>query len=147
MQQKSGTPASALWSAAHRGDQEVVRHLIAEGVDVNTWDRYGRSALTFAAAEGHAEIARDLVRAGAWVDPHEDYDVYDSPLTCAACRGDRGMVEFLLAEGADPTRHAGVSQQTAEDLARGMFPEVSAILAKAEDEWRRSRTTRTTECD
>jgi ankyrin repeat protein len=80
MQQKSGTPASALWSAAHSGDREGVRRLIAEGVDVNTWDRYGRSALIFAIEAGHGEIARELVSAGAWVDPHEDYDVYDSPL-------------------------------------------------------------------
>jgi ankyrin repeat protein len=116
---------------------ETVLRLIEEDVDVNVWDRFGRTALLFAVASGQKEIARLLIRRGAWVDPHEDYDVYDSPLQRAAERGDQEMVEFLLVEGADPTRHVGVSQQTAENYARGTHPMVAAILARAEESWRR----------
>ena len=133
MQNLSGTPASALWSAAHSGDKETVSRLIAEGVDVNIWDKWGRTALLFAASAGHLEIARDLVNAGAWVDAHENHDVYDSPLMHAAIRGEGAMVSFLLAAGADPLRHVGISQQTAESYARTARPEVASLLRKAED--------------
>jgi ankyrin repeat protein len=133
MQHKTGTPVSALWSAAHGGDRPTISRLIVEGVDVNIWDKWGRTALLFAASTGNLEIAQDLLRAGAWVDAHEDYDVYDSPLMRAAIRGDRDMVAFLLSAGADPTRHVGVSQQTAANYARLDHPEIAALLEAAED--------------
>lgn len=136
MQNKTGTPASALWTAAYSGNLPEVRRLIAEGVDVNVWDQFGRSPLTFAALGGHLDIAHELFRAGAWIDPHEDYDCYESPLVCAAVRGDRDMVEFLLSAGADPTLHVGRSQQTAENHARELFPEIAVLLRRAEDEKR-----------
>ena len=136
MQEKTGTPISALWQAAYCGDREAVKRLIKEEVDVNIWDKWGRTALLFAITSGHSEIARDLVRAGAWVDSHEDYDTYDTPLMQAAITGNREMVEYLLAEGADPTLHVGISQMTAESYARHTYPEIAEILLKAENEKR-----------
>lgn len=133
MQEKSGTPASALWTAAHVGDCGAVSRLIAEGVDVNVWDQWGRSALLFAASAGHLDVATILVDAGAWVNPHEDYDIYDTPLMHAASNGNAAMVSFLLGAGADPTLHAGVAQQTAEGYARHTYPDIAALLRKAED--------------
>ena len=100
MQEKLGTPASALWSAAHVGDLGAVEHLIAEGVDVNVWDLWGRSALFFAASAGHLNVASVLVNAGAWVDPHDDYDIYDSPLVGASSNGHAAVVTYLLGAGA-----------------------------------------------
>lgn len=138
MQNRTDTPASALWAASYVGDLPAVSRLISEGVDVNVWDQQGRSALVFAAMGGHLEVAERLLRASAWVDPHEDYDVYDSPLMHAAVRGDRVLVELLLRAGADPTQHVGRSQQTAENYARGGHPEIAALLRQAEDKKRAS---------
>jgi ankyrin repeat protein len=137
MQDRRDTPAVAFWCAAHGGDIETVLRLIAEGVDVNVWDEYGRSALTFAAAAGHLEIVRALVRAGAWVDPFEEGSVFMTPLMCAAERGHLAIAEYLLDEGADPTRHGGVSICTAEYYARHDHGYLAAILRRAEDQWRR----------
>lgn len=140
MQERTDTPANALWTAAHHGDQETVRRLIEQGVDVNVWDRHGRTALSLAAAGNRLAVAKELIAAGAWVDPHEEGDTCMTPLMCAAEHGHHQMVVLLLRHGADPTRHGGVSIATADYYARGATPErkaLSALLQTAEDEWRK----------
>jgi len=115
----------------------VVR-LIAEGVDVNLWDEHGRCALTFAAAAGHIEVVQTLVKAGAWVDPFDEGNVFMTPLMCAAEKGRLAVAEFLLDQGADPTRHGGVGLCTAEYYARHDHGYLAAILLRAENQWRLS---------
>jgi ankyrin repeat protein len=143
MQERTDTPAAALWCAAHAGDDGAVDRLLAEGVDVNVWDKHGRSALTFAVMGGRFEMVRKLVGAGAWVDPFEEDTIFMSPLMCAAERGYLEIVEFLLDRGVDPTRRGGYSLCTAEYYARGAHPYLAAILLRAEDEWRRSKPRQT----
>ncbi len=138
MQERKDTTASALWRAAYAGDVDTVRHLVGEGVDVNCWDRFGRSALVFAAMAGQVELAKLLVEAGAWIDPHEDYDTYHTPLTAALEYGKVEVAAYLLSAGADPTRHAGPAQRTAADYARSNGLEIAEALDLAEDAWRRS---------
>lgn len=140
MQSRSDTPASSLWAASFQGDRETVTRLIVEGVDVNVWDEHGRSALSFAAAGGHIEIAKDLLHAGAWVDPHEDYDTYMTPLATAAERGDRAFVGLLLKHGADPALHVGIGQRTASRYA-APFPELAELLGDAECKKTRNQST------
>jgi ankyrin repeat protein len=137
MQHRRDTPAAALWSAAHAGDLGTIQRLVAEGVDVNVWDEYGRNALTLASRAGHLEIVRTLIACGAWVDPFEEGSTYLTPLMCAGEGGHLDIVELLLDRGADPTRHGGYSVCTAEYYARGEHPYVAAILLRAEDSWRR----------
>jgi uncharacterized protein len=135
MQNRIDTPAASLWLASRQGDRATLARLVADGVDINVWDQHGRSALTFAASAGQLEIAKDLLAAGAWVDPHEDYDTYMSPLAEAAARGDIAMVALLLKHGADPTLHVGISQRTAARYA-AEFPELEQTLRHAENERR-----------
>lgn len=140
MQEKLDTPAMALWSAVYHADRALVERLLSEAVDVNVWDAHGRSALTFAASGGHLEIARVLIEAGAWVDPFDDYSTFMTPLMCAAEAGHLEMVDLLLEKGANPIHYGGWSLRTAEGYARGKTPEqrlLSAVLRRAEDEWRR----------
>lgn len=139
MQDRSDTPAAALWLAAYNGDSAGVERLIAEGVDVNVWDKYGRSALTFACAGGHLPIVRRLVSAGAWVEPFSEDSVFMTPLMRAAEGGHVEIAEFLLDHGADPTKHGGVSFCTAEYYARGQHGYLAAILRRAEDQRRSSK--------
>jgi ankyrin repeat protein len=140
MQDRNDTPAAALWHAAYAGDCVTVDKLIAEGVDVNVWDRYGRSALTFAVIGGHLDIVRRLAEAGAWPDPFGEDSVFMSPLLCAAKYGHLEIAEFLLDQGIDPTRRGGYSLCTAEYYARGKHGYLAAILLRAEDEWRRTKS-------
>ena len=78
------TPAAVLRNAAYAGDVAQVGRLLQEGVDPNVADEYGRTALSHASRRGHATIIDTLLAAGAWVDPHEDYDVHETPLMAAA---------------------------------------------------------------
>jgi ankyrin repeat protein len=140
MQNRTDTPAKALWSAAYNGDLPGTERLIAEGVDVNVWDQHGRSALTFASAGGHLHVVRRLVSAGAWVEPFQEDSVFMTPLMCAAEGGHIETAEFLLDHGADPTKHGGFSLCTAEYYARGRHGYLAAILRRAEDNWRSSKS-------
>ena len=55
---------NALRYAAHKGQNEVVKILIASGTDVNS-STYGLTPLMFAASNGHKEITKLLITKGA----------------------------------------------------------------------------------
>ncbi|MFT3783888.1 MAG: ankyrin repeat domain-containing protein [Nibricoccus sp.] len=135
IQECKDTPATALWCAAYAGDTGQLQHLIAEDVDLNVWDEYGRNALTFACDAGNFEVVKQLVEAGAWVDPFENNDEYMTPLMCAARHGQTEIAEYLLDHGANPTLHGGSARTTAEYYARTDYPLLAAILKRAEDKW------------
>lgn len=51
--------------AAKRGNLDKVKQLLDQGVDVNTRDGYGRTALMEASREGHAALVSLLLARGA----------------------------------------------------------------------------------
>jgi hypothetical protein len=54
--------------AASDGDAEEVERLLSLGVNVNTKDKWGWTAMSMAAYGGHAEVARVLMSHGATLD-------------------------------------------------------------------------------
>lgn len=63
MDKQSDLNTQALWNAAKQGDAEVLRTLIAKGVDVNVRDKNGWTPLHVATQYGHAEAMRTLIAA------------------------------------------------------------------------------------
>jgi ankyrin repeat protein len=57
-----------------------------------------RTPLVMAAREGHLEIAKLLIQAGANVNKHASGD--ETPLMAASGNGNLGLVQFLIAKGA-----------------------------------------------
>ena len=87
-----GEPVSSpeLVAAAAAGDAARVRALLEDGVDVNSVDASGRTAVTAAAYGGHVEVMRALVEANADVDLQDETRA-NALLAC----GETGNVEVL----------------------------------------------------
>jgi hypothetical protein len=82
--------------AASDGDAEEIQRLLGLGVDVNTKDKWGWTAMSMAAYGGHEEVARVLMSHGATLD-HEDVDG-DTPYTLAYSKGHRNLVMMIEEE-------------------------------------------------
>lgn len=96
--------APILHVAAESGSEGVVEELLKAGVDVHETDSGGenQSALHDAAATGSEAGARALVSAGASIDALDSRGW--TPLQYACSHGHRGVVVFLLLEGACPRK-------------------------------------------
>jgi ankyrin repeat protein len=81
------------------GDADLVGQVLITGVAVNSQVRFGQTALTLAAEEGHLEVAKLILDKGADVNG-KDYSGH-SALMKAATRGDLEMLRLLLDKDAD----------------------------------------------
>ncbi|NYZ77213.1 ankyrin repeat domain-containing protein [Candidatus Micrarchaeota archaeon] len=96
-----------LLEAAEKGDTGKVADLLKMGADPNAKDKYGVSALSYAAYERHVEITRLLLENGA--DPDSKSKLEISPLFGAVGEGylrkysnySREIVELLISKGAE----------------------------------------------
>jgi ankyrin repeat protein len=123
----------ALLSAARRGRVEIVRALVAAGVDVSRGAPFTRlTALMLASRHGHLECVRTLLEAGADVE-QADEDGWTALIAASHC-GHRECVRALLAAGADPAQ-ATDSGRTALIRAsqRGHLECVRALLEAGAD--------------
>lgn len=86
-----------LHKAAHEGDVEAVKSLIAGGVDLERRDPHNRSAFHIAGFAGHHTIMRLLAEAGANVNAYERglYDV----VTIAAVANDVKTMALAIEIG------------------------------------------------
>jgi uncharacterized protein len=115
-----------LMTAAHAGQTDIVRLLLAKGANVTAVDRLQKNAMTYAAGQGRTDIVVLLLRAG--VDPNAIYVHQLTALMWAAGYGKTETVQALLAAGAS----AGLKDdrgKTALDIAReGNFPDTVKLL-------------------
>ncbi|HVS15669.1 MAG TPA: PQQ-binding-like beta-propeller repeat protein [Thermoanaerobaculia bacterium] len=89
-----------LRAAARTGDLATIQRLAAEGTPIDDPDRWGKTALAFAAAEGHLEAVRWLLAHGA--DPNTRESFFGTSVLDAALAEDRfEIAEALLRAGAD----------------------------------------------
>ncbi len=79
------------------------RALLRAGADPGAADAGGMTALYAAAVDGHTDLVRLLLEAGAGPDAESAGPGSEgTPLCAAACWGHVGTVRVLLAHGADP---------------------------------------------
>src|SRR5260370_14100579 len=96
----AGSGDLRLVDAAKKRNQEAVRSLLQQHIDVNTPQADGATALAWAAHWDDLEAADLLIRAGANVNAANSYGV--TPLSLACTNQSAAMVEKLLKAGADP---------------------------------------------
>jgi ankyrin repeat protein len=111
-----------LHRAAHKGDIDQIKALVAEGYDVNAFDEVGHTPLHFAAQTEQFEVVQCLLDLGAHVDAYDVEKMSNTPLgeisSFCSCR----MAQYLLDRGADPTIQ-GFMQLSAVDRARKRMDE------------------------
>eukprot|EP00282_Hemiselmis_andersenii_P014912 CAMPEP_0114128332 /NCGR_PEP_ID=MMETSP0043_2-20121206/10874_1 /TAXON_ID=464988 /ORGANISM="Hemiselmis andersenii, Strain CCMP644" /LENGTH=168 /DNA_ID=CAMNT_0001221511 /DNA_START=62 /DNA_END=564 /DNA_ORIENTATION=- len=108
---------SPLQHAAYRGDVNKVQSLLVEsGANPDEIDSLGRTILIHAAAQGHEEVVRALLAAGADVNFAPTTGDGRTALHWAAANGHRGCCELLQAAGADGTAE-DMTLSTPEDLS------------------------------
>lgn len=108
---------SPLYYASWIGIPEIVQQLIMKGAKPDKVETVNGDmvpdcnlqckVLDVAVAEGHLDVVRILLRAGA--DPNATGDGWGSPLQVASFRGLEAIVQVLLESGADATAHTGTN--------------------------------------
>jgi ankyrin repeat protein len=117
--------------AIQRGELERIRDLIKEGVDVDSKDSHGQTALMVAARKGHTDVVRFLVQSGAELNVAAKYNL--TALMLAVINGHTEIVRSILEAGADTqvrgTGAPGFQGKNALELAEEAGrPEITSIL-------------------
>lgn len=85
--------------AACIGDLGKVKAFLGRGIDINAKDTRNRTALHYAAEEGHKKIVELLLARGADLNASTSYDRTAAEL--AMSRGHTEIVKLLVSKGAD----------------------------------------------
>jgi len=105
--------SSPIHTAAQKGDVNAVRQLIADRVNVNAKDYYGKTPLHVAAETGHEKVAALLIEAGADMEVRTPpsgrgfSDFGSTPLILTAVWGHTSVAELLINSGADVNARVG----------------------------------------
>ncbi|XP_047101555.1 poly [ADP-ribose] polymerase tankyrase-1-like isoform X3 [Schistocerca piceifrons] len=121
-----------LIAAAKDGSVSKVRTLLAVGADVEAKDENKRTALHWAAAMGHGEVAAHLLEVGAGVNARDRWQ--NTPLHLAAWKGHAAVVRLLAASSADHNARDQSGSTPLHDAARrGRAEAVAALLEAGAD--------------
>eukprot|EP00003_Mantamonas_plastica_P029064 TRINITY_DN6836_c0_g1_i2.p2 TRINITY_DN6836_c0_g1~~TRINITY_DN6836_c0_g1_i2.p2 ORF type:complete len:194 (-),score=33.30 TRINITY_DN6836_c0_g1_i2:18-599(-) len=116
---------------------QVWKKLIDEGVDVNETDRYGYTALMYAAEMGNETIVMQLLDCGADIEATDRNG--RTALIFAVDSGDNHVVQCLINHGANVHARAVIGKFTKyTPLERaGKFgnDEMVKVMKKGKEEW------------
>jgi len=121
-----------LMLAAWAGNKNIVKALIAAGVNVTLGASDNMNALHFAAQKGHSECARLLITAGIKVNSKNARTGANS-LIMSAQQGHKDVVALLLKRDANPLATTK-SGKTARDMCKEGRDDIKEMLEAAEAE-------------
>jgi serine/threonine protein kinase len=126
-----GFGEDSLIDAIHRGRRQTVARKLAAGANPNE-SRLSTTALMFAAKDGHAGIAADLLKAGAKLDVKDNDG--DTALMYAAIDDRADVLRALLNAGADVnSKNANGDTPLLAASSRGRTEIVKLLLAAGAD--------------
>lgn len=99
--QAAASLEAKFMTAAAENDSVTVQKLLAQGVDTESRDANGRSALLLATHQNAIDVARILIDTGANVNAMDN--ISDSPFLYAGAEGRLEILRMTLAHGADLT--------------------------------------------
>ena len=122
-----GQVGTALMGAAHSGNLELTRLLLAHHADFNAISAESDgnvkngpvavgnlTALHFAVANGSAEEVKLLLDAGATVDPRDVRGMTPLMFAVSSDRPNADIVRMLLAKGADASIRSNIGESTVD---------------------------------
>jgi ankyrin repeat protein len=109
---------------------EIAALLLERGMNPNHMNWHHFTLLHHMAAQGEMEKARLLLDHGASIDALDE-EYRSTPLGCAARRGQKEMVELLLARGADPNRAGAPWARPLVWARKNGHSEIEAMLRQA----------------
>ena len=112
----ANTDIDSLIAATRAQDTEAVQALLADGVNVNSQQADGTTALHWAAYRDDLDLASLLINAGADLDKANELGA--TPLFLAADNGSVDMVKLLLESGANPNAPLQVGETPLMTAAR-----------------------------
>jgi uncharacterized protein len=125
---RAAGPDARLADAAEKMDRAKVLALLKQRLDVDAPQADGMTALHWAVYHDDAEMATQLIRAGASVKAANRYGV--TPLSLACTTGNSALVDLLLKSGADPIVALPGGETPLMTAARtGSLASVKALLA------------------
>ncbi|XP_045116322.1 transient receptor potential channel pyrexia-like [Portunus trituberculatus] len=122
-----------LWACV-QGAADLVEMLLEAGASVDARDNSGLSALHLAAEKGADEVLRALLKGGAKVGGHWEWDGNEefTPLMLAARSGCLEAVRVLIEGGAKPDAGLNTRGETAlHQAVRAASPECVQLLIEA----------------
>lgn len=111
--------ARMFLEAAHQGKVEEIHKLIKTGVDIDTADENGTTALAFAALQGKTAALKLLLEKGA--DTEKANQSGFTPIQRAAARGHVLALRMLVQRGAKLDHRDHQGQTVLHAAARGGF--------------------------
>lgn len=119
---------SPLGIAAHFGQEDIVRSLLAKGADPDFPSQNGYNVYPIHAAlgAGNNNIVKMLIEAGAEVNVVQSSRI--TPLHLAAQQGNIDIIILLLENGADISIQTDTGQTPSDLAAERGFTEIAEIL-------------------
>lgn len=129
---QSDAQSETLIAAVRHGDLARVNALIDRGVDIDTRQPDGSTALHWAAQRGDEPLLAALLDAGADANADSRYGV--TPLEIAAANGDTANVKLLLESGAQVDARSREGQTALMSAAlNGRVSTIRALLEAGAD--------------
>ncbi|WP_256758269.1 ankyrin repeat domain-containing protein [Cohnella sp. WQ 127256] len=121
---------TAFFQAAERGDTDEVLQEIKNGVDINTRDALGRTAIIAATHANKVDVVKALIEAGADINLQDNK--LDNPFLYAGAEGLLEILKLMNDAGADPTitnRYGGTALIPASE--HGYVEVVEELLTRS----------------
>jgi hypothetical protein len=122
---------TAFLFAAEQGDSDALKKCLANGVDINTTNRQGRTAITLASLNKHYDCVALLISAGADVDK-QDQTCFN-PFLLSCLNNDLTLLRLVLPAKPDLdrlTRFGGVGITPASE--KGHVEIVRELLTRTD---------------